>query len=69
MGRDRRRNEDDLLELECLPNLFRPPEVTQMNGVESPPKKTNPPARRLLFDLSTLLSLVTRMAHSAKRIA
>jgi len=36
------RDEDDLLESECLPNLFCAPEVTQMNGIEGPPKQANP---------------------------
>jgi hypothetical protein len=54
MGRDRGRNEDNLLELECLPDFFRPPEVTQMDGIEGPAEQPNPSTRGLLFDLSTL---------------
>jgi hypothetical protein len=38
MGRDRGRNEDNLLELKCLINFFRTPEVTQMDGVEGASK-------------------------------
>jgi hypothetical protein len=34
MGWDRGRNENNLLELKCLANFFRTPEVTQMDGVE-----------------------------------
>jgi hypothetical protein len=38
VGRNGGRDEDDLIELECLPNLFRTPEVAKMNGVESSSK-------------------------------
>jgi hypothetical protein len=36
MGWNGGRNEEDLLEVESLSNFFRPPEVTQMDGVEGP---------------------------------
>jgi len=29
-------NEDDLVKMKCLPNLFSTPKVTQMNGIERP---------------------------------
>jgi hypothetical protein len=38
MGRNGGRDEDNLLKPECLPNLFRTPEVAKMNGVESSSK-------------------------------
>jgi hypothetical protein len=43
MGRDRGRDEDNLLELKCLANFFRTSEVTQMDGVEGASKQPNPP--------------------------
>jgi hypothetical protein len=36
MGGNGGGDEDDLLKKECLPNLFCTPEVTQMDGIESP---------------------------------
>jgi hypothetical protein len=54
MGRDRGRNEDNLLELKCLANFFRTSEVTQVDGVEGASKQPNPPTRGLFFDLWTL---------------
>jgi len=38
MGRNGGRDEDDLLQLEGLPNFLRTPEMTQMNGIEGPSK-------------------------------
>jgi hypothetical protein len=38
MGRNGGRDEDNLLELEGLPNLLCTPEMTQMNGIEGPSK-------------------------------
>jgi hypothetical protein len=38
MGRNGGGDEDDLLELEGLPNLFRTPEVAEMDGIEGPSK-------------------------------
>jgi hypothetical protein len=38
MGRNGGRDEDDLLELEGLPNFFCTPEMTKMNGIEGPSK-------------------------------
>jgi hypothetical protein len=55
MGRNGGRDKDDLVELECLPNLFRTPEMTEMDGVEGPSKQPDSLAFGLLFDLSTLL--------------
>jgi hypothetical protein len=54
MGRSRSRNEDHFLKLEGLSYLLRPPEVTQMDGVECPPKKTDPSFARPVNDLRTL---------------
>jgi len=34
-------DEDDFLEPKCLPDLLRTPEVTLVDGVECPPKKTD----------------------------
>ncbi len=68
MGGERGRNEDNLVELECLPNFFRTPEMTQMDGIEGPSEKTNPSTRELLFDLSILLFLVHSMAHGVKKL-
>jgi hypothetical protein len=42
MGRDRGRNEDNLLELKCFADFFRTSEVTQMDGVEGASKQPNP---------------------------
>jgi hypothetical protein len=42
MGGNGGRDEDDLTELECLPNFFRAPEMTEMDGIEGPPKQPNP---------------------------
>ncbi len=41
MGRDRRRNEDDLLEAKGFPNLLRAPEMPQMDGIKGSSKKTH----------------------------
>jgi len=38
MGRNGGRDEDDLLELEGLPNFFCTPEMTKMDGIEGPSK-------------------------------
>jgi len=38
MGGDGGRNEEDLLELECLPNFFCTPEMTKMDGIEGASK-------------------------------
>jgi len=69
MGWDRGWNEDHLLELECLPNFFRTPEMTQMDGVEGTSKQPNSPTRGLLFDFSPLPFLISSIAHSARRMA
>jgi hypothetical protein len=47
-------DEDDLLEPECLPNLFCAPKVTQMDGIEGTPKKPNSLTCGLPFNLSAL---------------
>jgi len=36
MGRESGGNEDHFIKMEGLSNLFRSPEVTQMNGIERP---------------------------------
>jgi len=69
MGRDRGRNEDNLLEVKCLTNFFRTPEVAQMDGVEGASKQPNLPTRGLLFDFLILPSLINSMGHSPKRMA
>ncbi len=53
MGRDGCWNEDDLIQAKTLPDLLRPPEVAQMNGVKGPSKKSDPFLRssKLLGDL------------------
>jgi hypothetical protein len=38
MGRNGRRDEDNLLKPECLPNFFSTPEMTKVDGIESPSK-------------------------------
>jgi hypothetical protein len=38
MGWNGGRDEDDLRELEGLPDFFRTPEMAQMNGIEGPSK-------------------------------
>jgi hypothetical protein len=38
MGRNRRRDEDNLLKPECVPNFFSTPEMTKMDGIEGPSK-------------------------------
>ena len=55
MGRNGGRDENDLLESQCLPDLFRSPEMTEMDGIEGPSKQPNPPPTGLLLDFSTLL--------------
>src|SRR5208337_3659485 len=49
MGRDRGRDEDNLLELKCLANFFRTSEVTQMDGVDGAPEQPNPAAFSFRF--------------------
>ena len=68
MGRDRGRNEDNLLELKCLANFFRASEVTQMDGVESASKQPNPPTCGLFFDLSTLPILNPKLEMSNAKV-
>jgi len=41
MGWDGGRDEDDLLEVKCFSNFFRPPEVPLMDRVEGSSKETN----------------------------
>jgi hypothetical protein len=36
------RDENDLLEVEYVSNLFCPPEMTQMDGIEGSPEQANP---------------------------
>jgi hypothetical protein len=69
MGRDRGRDEDNLLELKCLANFFRTSEVTQMDGVEGAPKQPNPPTCGFFLYFSILPFLIDSMGHSAKRMA
>jgi hypothetical protein len=38
MRGDGGRDEDDFFEVKCPSNFFSPPEVTQMDGVESAPE-------------------------------
>jgi hypothetical protein len=38
MGWNVGRDENDLLQMKCLPNFFYTPEVTQMNRIEGPSK-------------------------------
>ncbi len=54
VGRDGGRNENDLVEPECFPNLFRTPQMTQMDGIEGPSEETDPCTRGLLFYFSIL---------------
>jgi len=42
MGWNGGRDENDLLEVEYFSNLFCPPEVTQMDGIEGSPEQANP---------------------------
>jgi hypothetical protein len=69
MRRDGGRDENDLLQPECLPNLLCAPKVTQMDGIEGPAEETNPSTYGLLFNFSTLPSLMESLARSAKRMA
>jgi hypothetical protein len=41
MGRDRGSNKDDLIKTEGYPNFFSTPEMTQMDGIESPSEEPN----------------------------
>ena len=54
MGWNEGRDEIDLLQVKCLPDLFCTPEVTQMDRVEGTAKQPNPPPCRLSLNLSTL---------------
>ena len=54
MGRNGGRDEDDLIQLECLPDLFGTPEVTEMDGVEGPSKQPNFSTFGLLLYFSIL---------------
>ena len=43
--------EDHFLKAERLPDLLRSPQVTQMDGIEGPPKQSNPSFFSLLLNL------------------
>jgi hypothetical protein len=64
MGRNGGRDENDLIEPECLPNFFCSPEMTEMDGVEGPSKQPNPSPTRLLFNFSTLLHKKSEIRRS-----
>jgi hypothetical protein len=49
------RDENNLLEIESFSNLFCPPEVTQMDGIEGSSKKTDPPSYERLFNFRSSL--------------
>jgi len=53
VGRNGGRDKDDLLELECLPNFFCAPEMTEMDGIEGPSEQPDPSpyCSRLFFYL------------------
>jgi len=55
MGWNGCRDEDHLLESEGLPNLFRPPEMTPMDGIEGSSEKPNFLLFTLCFYLRILL--------------
>ncbi len=55
MGWDGCWDKDHLLKSEGLPNLFRPPEMTQMDRVEGTSKEPNPLLRCPCFYLEILL--------------
>jgi hypothetical protein len=48
--RNRRRDEDHLLEVKKLSNLLRSPEMSQMNGIKGPPEETHPLFSSFRFD-------------------
>ena len=54
MGRNGGRDEDDLIELECLPNFFCTSEMTKMDGIEGTSKQPNFSTFGLLFYFSIL---------------
>jgi hypothetical protein len=54
MGWNGGRDENNLLQMKCLPNFFYTPEVTQMDGIEGAAEQPNSSSCGLLSYFSTL---------------